>query len=274
MAVVSSGEIKIIGDVNLEINGNTTDTDVSLTTLSTGAGFSEPHALTEFYGYTDAIAPTVATNTATSVGTSSMILNGNVTSDGGATVTSRGFYFGTSSTYTSNTKYTVGSGTGTFSTTRTGLSQNTTYYITAFAINSAGESVGTTISQKTSFNYTFKNNRLYQEYPSNGNAYLYYSNVNGGWINSASLTANSGSNQYACVNYCTNRQNRVYGYTTSAALLRMYKSQICTHSTTHSNKSYDNCCYQSADNTSYWQVTSINEPFYGCAGGNAYFTTS
>ena len=271
MPVVSSGEIKLIGDVNLEINGNTTDTNVSLTTLSVGASFTEPHGLTEFYGYTDAIAPTVSTNGASSVGTSSMILNGNVTADGGATVTSRGFYFGTSSTYTSNLKYTVGSGTGTFSTTRSGLSQNTTYYITAFAINSAGESVGSTISQKTSFNYTFKSNRMYKEFNSNGNLYLYYSNVNGGWINSAAFTISTNSpssNQYGCVNYSTNRQNRAFLNTGSAMLGKFYKPATgCPSATNHYNKSYDGGAYQSADNTSLWQVTSGGN-------GNAYFTTS
>lgn len=51
MAVTSSGEIKLIGDVNNEVNGNTTDTNVSLTTLSTGVGKDAPHGLTEFYGW-------------------------------------------------------------------------------------------------------------------------------------------------------------------------------------------------------------------------------
>ncbi len=44
-----------------------------------------------------------------------MILNGNVTSNGGDTVTSRGFYYGTDSTYSNNPKSTILSGgTGTF----------------------------------------------------------------------------------------------------------------------------------------------------------------
>lgn len=149
MAVPSSGQLRLNGDINLEINGTGTGTNVSLNGLSLEAGFSEPNGMFEFYGYVDAVAPSVSTSAATSVDIYSMTINGNVTSDGGATVTSRGFYFGTSSNYASNTKYTIGSGTGAFSSNRTGLSAYTTYYITAWAINSVGETRGSTISQST-----------------------------------------------------------------------------------------------------------------------------
>ena len=51
MAVPSSGELKLRADINQEINGNDTDDDVSLGTLSNDAGFSEPDTMQEFYGY-------------------------------------------------------------------------------------------------------------------------------------------------------------------------------------------------------------------------------
>ena len=54
MAITGSGEIKLRADVNNEIEGNNTDTDVSLRTLSASAGESVPDALSEFYGYTSA----------------------------------------------------------------------------------------------------------------------------------------------------------------------------------------------------------------------------
>lgn len=96
---------------------------------------------------------TVVTNNATSVSGTSMTLNGNITDLGGGTATSHGFYFGTNSNYASNTKYNLGTkaSTGTFNTTRTGLSSSTTYYFTAFVVNEAGESVGSTVSQATSW---------------------------------------------------------------------------------------------------------------------------
>ena len=154
MAIQSSGAIRLRGKgdgrgINEEVNGNITDTNVSLRSLSTSAGFSAPDTMREFYGYTSCTVPSVSTNNASSVGETSMTLNGNVTNDNGCEVTSRGFYFGTSSTYNSNTKITVGSGTGTYSTARTGLSSGVTYYSTAWAINSEGEAVGTTRNSTT-----------------------------------------------------------------------------------------------------------------------------
>lgn len=151
MAVVSSGEIKLRGDVNLEINGNTTDANVSLATLSVGAGFAAPHGLTEFYGYTDAVAPSVSTSSAISITTSSMTIRGSVNSDGGGTITERGFYFGTnSSNATSNTKYTVSGTTGSFSRSMTGLSASSTYYWWAYATNSAGTTIASRVQATTS----------------------------------------------------------------------------------------------------------------------------
>ena len=150
MAVPSSGQLRLNADINLEVNGTASGTNVSLVTLSGDAGFDAPDAMTDFYGYTDAVAPSVSTSSNSSITQSSMTANGNVSSDGGATVTSRGFYFGTSSNYASNSKYTVGSGTGSFSKSFTGLSSSSTYYSTAFAINSVGEVRGSSVSSTTS----------------------------------------------------------------------------------------------------------------------------
>lgn len=51
MPVPSSGELKLRADINQEINGNDTDVDVSLGTLSDDAGFSAPDTMSDFYGY-------------------------------------------------------------------------------------------------------------------------------------------------------------------------------------------------------------------------------
>jgi len=94
--------------------------------------------------------PLVTTSSATDIGTTVMTLNGNLTylGDTGGNVTT-GFYFGTSPTYSSNTKYTVSTNAsiGTYTYSASGLTQTTTYYITSFASNSNGESVGTTLTQ-------------------------------------------------------------------------------------------------------------------------------
>jgi len=60
MPVTGSGEIKLRADVNAEIEGNTTDTNVSLRTLSASAGESVPDALSELYGYSSVSAPSIS----------------------------------------------------------------------------------------------------------------------------------------------------------------------------------------------------------------------
>ncbi len=150
MAIPSSGPLQLRGDIALEVDGSATGTDVSLRALSASAGFTEPDTMSEFYGYSSISAPSVTTNAATSVTASSMTLNGNATADNGASITDRGFYFGTDSNYANNTKTSVGgTGTGTFTLSRTGLNPNTTYYATAYATNSVGEGRGSTVSQST-----------------------------------------------------------------------------------------------------------------------------
>jgi len=127
--------------------------DISLTNLGTFIGIEEgePISLSDFYGEAST-TPTVQTNAATSVTSTSMTLNGNVTNQGSTSVTARGFWFGTNSTYngTGNTQIPIGSGTGTFSTTKTGLTAGTTYYIFAYATNSQGTTIGSSQTQATS----------------------------------------------------------------------------------------------------------------------------
>jgi hypothetical protein len=148
MPITSSGEIALIADIEAEFDQTGTE-DISLIQAATDAGVS-PNMFS-FYGESDVSTPTVTTNAATSVTHNSMVLNGNLTNTGGGSITSHGFYFGTSSNYASNSKYNLGAkgSTGTFNNSRTGLNASTTYYFTAFAVNSAGEAVGTTSSIST-----------------------------------------------------------------------------------------------------------------------------
>ena len=95
--------------------------------------------------------PTVTTSSATNVTTSSATIGGNVTSDGGTTVTERGVCYSTSSSNptTSNSKKTAGSGLGNFTVNLSNLSAGTKYYVRAYAINEVGTSYGSTISFTT-----------------------------------------------------------------------------------------------------------------------------
>jgi len=87
--------------------------------------------------------PVVTTSSVMEITFESAVLGGNVISDGNATVTERGIVYGTSQNPTiANSKVVMGSGIGIFRGKITGLSQNTTYYARAYAINSQGTAYG------------------------------------------------------------------------------------------------------------------------------------
>lgn len=94
--------------------------------------------------------PVVSTNNVTGITSASSVCGGNVTDEGGGTVTQRGVCWSTASNPTiSDNKTSDGSGSGSFTSNITGLSPNTTYYVRAYATNSAGTSYGSAISFQT-----------------------------------------------------------------------------------------------------------------------------
>jgi len=102
-----------------------------------------------------ATEPSVTTTAVTDFTATTATMGGNVTSDGGATVTARGVvYSADDATPTiGEAKVTVdanGSGTGAFSESVAGLSGNTIYYMRAYATNSIGTTYGPVVSFTTS----------------------------------------------------------------------------------------------------------------------------
>ena len=91
---------------------------------------------------------TTATTSATSVSISS---GGNITSDGGYAITARGVCYSTtnSNPTISDSRTTAGIGTGSYSSTITKVSVNTTYYVRAYATNSIGTAYGNVVNVKT-----------------------------------------------------------------------------------------------------------------------------
>ena len=88
---------------------------------------------------------------ASNITASSAQTGGNVTDDGGAVVTVRGVCWSTSPNPTvSGSRTQDGSGTGSFSSALTGLSDNTKYYVRAYAKNSEGTGYGGEVSFTTS----------------------------------------------------------------------------------------------------------------------------
>jgi M6 family metalloprotease-like protein len=93
---------------------------------------------------------TVTTTAASTITASSAIGGGNVTADGGATVTERGICYAiTANPTTANTKVASGTGTGLFTANMTGLAASTLYYVRAYAINSNGTAYGAQVSFTT-----------------------------------------------------------------------------------------------------------------------------
>ncbi|MHA3789695.1 hypothetical protein ACX0HA_15925, partial [Flavobacterium hauense] len=86
---------------------------------------------------------TITTTVATGIGSTSAVLGGNITNDGGYTVTARGIVWATTTNPTlSNNVATNGSGNGTFSATVSGLPPYTLIHYRAYATNSEGTSYG------------------------------------------------------------------------------------------------------------------------------------
>ncbi|WP_338761216.1 T9SS type A sorting domain-containing protein [Bernardetia sp. ABR2-2B] len=94
--------------------------------------------------------PTITTTTQTNVTATTADLGGNVTDDGGESVTDRGIVWNTSTApTTSNNKVQIGTGTGIFNQTVTGLPSATTVFVRSYAINNEGTSYGSEISFTT-----------------------------------------------------------------------------------------------------------------------------
>lgn len=92
---------------------------------------------------TDATVPVVSTSTISGIATTSATCGGNVTNNGGADVTARGVCWSTSADPTISDSFTSdGSGTGSFTSSLTGLSSGVTYHIRAYATNSVGTGYG------------------------------------------------------------------------------------------------------------------------------------
>lgn len=93
---------------------------------------------------------TLNTAEATSITANSAISGGNITSDGGGSITVRGVCWSTNQNPTLNDNVSIdGYGTGNFTSNITGLKSGTTYYLRSYATNSAGISYGNQITFTT-----------------------------------------------------------------------------------------------------------------------------
>ncbi len=138
------GDLTINGDGtwSRELSGLVFGTYVITAGLSAGDYDSEDVKELSSSG----LPPTVVTGSTADISSNAATANGNVTNSGGSAVTNRGIKYDTSSGFNPATSGTAAAategGSGLFSVFMTGLTEGTTYYVYAYATNSAGTSYG------------------------------------------------------------------------------------------------------------------------------------
>jgi hypothetical protein len=93
---------------------------------------------------------TLTTLAASSIAGTYVTTGGNITNDGGSTVTERGVCWNTSANPTiTNSKTSDGTGKGIFTSSISGLTMGATYYVRAYSINSLGTAYGNEVNFTT-----------------------------------------------------------------------------------------------------------------------------
>src|ERR1035437_3671045 len=105
--------------------------------------------------------PVLTTSAISNIATTVATCGGNISTDGGSTVTVRGvcWSIGTTSTI-ADSKTSDGTGVGNFTSAMTGLIANTTYYVRAYATNSEGTGYGSSVTFTTTSSGTIFNPNL------------------------------------------------------------------------------------------------------------------
>jgi len=96
------------------------------------------------------VLPTLTTTSVNNITESAASSGGNITSDGGSSITARGVCWSTTANPTiSGSKTFDGAGVGTFTSSITALTASTTYYVRAYATNATGTAYGPTYKIST-----------------------------------------------------------------------------------------------------------------------------
>ena len=146
MALPTTGPLALSLDIRTEElikNPSLPEDNVSMREISESAGFNEPDAISEFYGYSSAILPTMASIRVSGGPNDTYIaFAATPATNGFVAITSRGFYFGTDSRGPQyNTRYQVDTSNSLaeFSKGFGSLSSSRTYYCWGYVQNQIGE---------------------------------------------------------------------------------------------------------------------------------------
>lgn len=99
--------------------------------------------------FTTASVPTVTTTAISNITENSATSGGTVTATGGAAITAQGVCWSTTANPTISNSFTTNGTTTPFTSNLTGLTASTTYYVRAYATNSAGTAYGSQVSFTT-----------------------------------------------------------------------------------------------------------------------------
>jgi hypothetical protein len=138
-----------VGSFSLEMTGlnpNTTYYVRAFATNGAGTAYGNQFSFTTL----TLVVPTLTTKTVTGISSYLAGSGGDISSDGGSNISSKGVCWNINPNPTiANSKTNDGTGAASFSSTLTGLDSLTTYYVRAYATNSTGTSYGNEVSFKT-----------------------------------------------------------------------------------------------------------------------------
>jgi uncharacterized protein (TIGR02145 family) len=187
------GSYAVVGTVNADVQtyndlGLTPNTTYTYRMYSYNTAGNSPTYSNEVTLTTNNVIflPTLTTTTPTTITNTTASSGGTISNDGGGTVNTRGLVWSTSSnpTISLSTKTTDGAGTGNFTSSITGLTANTTYYIRAYANNSLGTAYGNELNFTTIQNSPILNIPGTNVTDFDGNIYHTITNCNQTWTQS------------------------------------------------------------------------------------------
>jgi len=157
---VTSGQVTGSGSTDITINptsdfalstGYYVQIDTNAFDDASGASYAGISDTTSLnFTSRDPVVATLSTTAVSAISYTTASSGGNITDNGGASVTARGVCWSTSTNPIATGDHTIDStGTGSFTSSITGLNPSTTYFVRAYATNSAGTSYGNELSFTT-----------------------------------------------------------------------------------------------------------------------------